>query len=424
MLLKDKFEDFIKTYPENEKDKIWLDHSKKIQNFWNTKIIDTINTAISENEIDEIVQILDRNGKGNSKDTEAIARVMIPQGAWRKLFMQFKENRALALAVDSVLQSELTQKAKAIDKLYKFNKDERNYLTGQSGNFICSLLAGWDPFNNISPVSLKDRSLLMEYLKIEISPEFSSKTVGEQIVESNEKIKAYFATKLQVMNARTISVFVYSTYLKSEWKMILTVPTPQGQIGVTVPQTQDDENEEIFKSGRESIEVQALLAKIGADMGMKIWVPKSDRKAVMKHWKPDSKELLDSLPLSFDETVIRTIENIDVLWFRNRTIMHAFEVEHTTSIYSGILRMADLVALLPNLQVNLHIVAPSERREKVLEEINRPVFALIEGGNLANFCTYLSYDSVTEIAKNPQLKHLNHTVLDEFVESALENFDE
>lgn len=424
MLLKDKFEEFIKTYPENEKDKVWQNHSKNLQNFWNNKILSDSNTYISENEIDEIVQILDRNGKGNTKVTEAIARVMIPQGAWRKLFMQFRENKELALTIDLILRKEHSQKAKAIDKLYSINKEEKNYLTGKSGNFICSIIAGWDPFNNISVVSLKDRLLLMEYLQIEISPDFSSKSVGEQIIESNEKIKTYFATKLHVVNARTISVFVYSTYLKTDWKKILTVPTPQGQIEVIVPQTIDDENKEVLKSGRESIEVQALLAKIGADMGMKIWVHKSDRKAVLKHWNPENKELLDSLPLSFDETVIRTIENIDVLWFKNRTIIRAFEVEHTTSIYSGILRMADLVALLPNLQVNLHIVAPAERREKVLEEISRPVFALIEGGNLANFCTYLSYDSVTEIAKNPQLKHLNHTVVDEYVESALANFDE
>jgi hypothetical protein len=39
------------------------------------------------------------------------------------------------------------------------------------------------------------------------------------------------------------------------------------------------------------------------------------------------------------------IERIDVLWLKGRSIKRAFEVEHTTSIYSGILRMADLLAL-------------------------------------------------------------------------------
>ncbi len=53
----------------------------------------------------------------------------------------------------------------------------------------------------------------------------------------------------------------------------------------------------------------------------------------------------------------------------------AYEVEHTTAIYSGLLRMADLLALQPNMQIRLHIVAPEERREKVLGEIKRPVFS-------------------------------------------------
>jgi len=51
----------------------------------------------------------------------------------------------------------------------------------------------------------------------------------------------------------------------------------------------------------------------------------------------------------------------------------AFEVEHTTAIYSGILRMADLLALQPNMDIRLHIVAPEARKQKVFDEIRRPV---------------------------------------------------
>jgi hypothetical protein len=41
----------------------------------------------------------------------------------------------------------------------------------------------------------------------------------------------------------------------------------------------------------------------------------------------------------------------------------AFEI---TSICSGLLRMADLVAMQPNLNIPLFLVAPEERREKCL----------------------------------------------------------
>jgi hypothetical protein len=169
---------------------------------------------------------------------------------------------------------------------------------------------------------------------------------------------------------------------------------------------------------RESIRIQALIATIGAQMGMSIWIPRPDRGGVLKEWKNEGNNLLDRLPLNYDDTTLRTIEQIDVLWLRGRSIVRAFEVEHTTSVYSGILRMADLLALQPNMDIKLHIVAPEAKREKVFQEIRRPVFSLLEKGPLAENCTYLSYDSLRELAAQKHLAHLSDTVLDEYAEEA------
>jgi hypothetical protein len=68
---------------------------------------------------------------------------------------------------------------------------------------------------------------------------------------------------------------------------------------------------------------------------------------VLKERTPSAAVLLDLLPLNYDETTIRAIEQIDVIWLKRRAIVRAFEVEHTTAVYSGILRMADLPALQP-----------------------------------------------------------------------------
>jgi hypothetical protein len=169
---------------------------------------------------------------------------------------------------------------------------------------------------------------------------------------------------------------------------------------------------------RESIRIQSLVAQAGAKMGMSIWVPFSDRAAVLKEWKGEPIKLLDRLPLNYDDTTLRTIEQIDVLWLRGRSIVRAFEVEHTTSVYSGILRMADLLALQPNMAIKLHIVAPVDRREKVFSEIRRPVFSLLEKGPLAESCTYLSYDSLRELSTQKHLAHLSDSVLDDYAEEA------
>jgi hypothetical protein len=169
---------------------------------------------------------------------------------------------------------------------------------------------------------------------------------------------------------------------------------------------------------RESIRIQALIASIDAQMGMAIWIPRAHRGGVLREWKNEGNNLLERLPLNYDDTTLRTIEQIDVLWLRGRSIVRAFEVEHSTLVYSGILRMADLLALQPNMDIKLHIVAPEAKREKVFQEIRRPVFSLLEKGPLAENCTYLSYDSLRELAAQKHLAHLSDTVLDEYSEEA------
>ncbi len=96
----------------------------------------------------------------------------------------------------------------------------------------------------------------------------------------------------------------------------------------------------------------------------------------------------------------------------------AFEVEHTTSIYSGLLRMADLLALQPNMDIRLHIVAPQERRDKVLREIRRPVFSLLERGPLYEQCSFLSYESISTLIETPHLAYMSDSIIREYEENA------
>ncbi len=204
----------------------------------------------------------------------------------------------------------------------------------------------------------------------------------------------------------------YAKYLKHK------VRRADGEISVSVPQDLVSEEEGIDQSEvRESTKIQALIAKIGSQMGLRIWIPRNNRTAVLSEWKSDQ-ELLDNLPLNYDETTIKTIEQIDVLWLKGRAIVRAFEVEHTTSIYSGILRMADLLALQPNMNINLHIVAPFARKDKVFQEIQRPVFSLLDVAPLSERCTYLSYDSIIDISKLKHIEYLSDSVLDEYAEEA------
>jgi hypothetical protein len=57
---------------------------------------------------------------------------------------------------------------------------------------------------------------------------------------------------------------------------------------------------------------------------------------------------------------------------------------------------------------------------EVLQELRRPVFSLLERGPLFESRTYLSYDGLRELAKQPNLANLKESVLDDYEEGAEE----
>lgn len=63
-------------------------------------------------------------------------------------------------------------------------------------------------------------------------------------------------------------------------------------------------------------------------------------------------------------------------------------------------------------------MAPAEKREKVLQEIQRPVFSLLEGRPLSEICTYLSYDSVKEIGELKHLARMSDDVIEDYGDTA------
>jgi hypothetical protein len=56
--------------------------------------------------------------------------------------------------------------------------------------------------------------------------------------------------------------------------------------------------------------------------------------------------------------------------------------------------MSDLLALQPNLEINLFLVAPDERQEKIEQEVLRPTFALREKP-LGKVCGFLGFTTLT-----------------------------
>lgn len=144
--------------------------------------------------------------------------------------------------------------------------------------------------------------------------------------------------------------------------------------------------------------VQWLLAKIGRKLGCRVWIAANDHGRVWNREPLGSLSVERLPPLGIDADTQRLIGLIDVVWLRGTNqVAAAFEVEHTTTVFSGLLRMADLSALAPNLNFPLYIVAPADRLEKVRRELTRPTFQTLE---LHRRCAFFSSESLVETAES------------------------
>jgi len=141
------------------------------------------------------------------------------------------------------------------------------------------------------------------------------------------------------------------------------------------------------------IEMQWKLINLGKKAGSKVWVPKHDQKKIIDAYgySDFEHEFAAGIDLS-----AKYVENIDVIWKEEFRIDAAFEVEHSTSIYSGLLRFSDLKIVAPNSMYPLFIVAPLSQRNRLKEQINRPTFKKMD---FSQKVRYLSYETVKEIDK-------------------------
>jgi len=146
-------------------------------------------------------------------------------------------------------------------------------------------------------------------------------------------------------------------------------------------------------------EVQWMLIELGNNLGCDVWIARNDQgKSFNGQLFAD--HTLARLPhLGFDQDTTRVVEFIDVLWLKGNAIVAAFEVEHSTSIYSGILRLSDLVTMQPNVNIDLFIVASSGRADKVARELNRPTFSSY-ALKLNERCKFIPYEGIKQLAQD------------------------
>lgn len=159
-----------------------------------------------------------------------------------------------------------------------------------------------------------------------------------------------------------------------------------------VPVEQEDV-EAVLSNGALSdhVKMQWKLIELGLKCGSKVWIPVSDQKKIREQYDFGAFETNFAAGL---DTQTRYVENIDVVYKDEFRIDAAFEIENTTSIYSGLLRFADLSLVAPNTTYPFFIVAPREKRHRLIEQLRRPAFKHL---HLSEKVRYLSYDAIDEI---------------------------
>jgi len=138
-------------------------------------------------------------------------------------------------------------------------------------------------------------------------------------------------------------------------------------------------------------QVQTLLGAIGAKKGFQIWVPRVDRGKL--DWALAREfEVTDLLPSGLGE-IKAIVQEIDVIWMERGSgqVSALFEVEHSTPIYSGLLRFNDVHLVAPTFRPRFSIVSNDVRREAFVRQVNRPTF---QRSGLNELCSFLEYANV------------------------------
>ena len=131
---------------------------------------------------------------------------------------------------------------------------------------------------------------------------------------------------------------------------------------------------------RTHTEVQGWLRDLGRALGFDVWIASNDTG------RPYAGGLLgdgciNTLPAAIDSAPgAEAVRLIDVLWLDRSSggVAGAFEVEHTTSIYSGIVRLLDLaLGASEGTAHGLFLVAPDSREKDVRAQLSRPAFSRV-----------------------------------------------
>lgn len=272
------------------------------------------------------------------------------------------------------------------------NQDSDYFVTGIGINFVTLFLTNYFPdkygqWNRQIDGALK---ILAAYPK---------KSIGEQ--------KSDFYLKINKMLLDIKKIIGFDSLPQVDNLLYCINVGYLSEEGV-IDKEVENEIKEIEKVAEEKEESENLhtkmqyrLIKIGVNRGYDVWIAQNDSN---KSYNDFSffKNTLKDLPSFTQPKTLAIAKFVDVIWFKKNTANPArfFEIEHSTSIYSGLLRLNDIIIDFPITKAT--IVIPKSRIKLFESQIARRTF---DFSKLYEVCDYLTYNGLekwfnaTEISK-------------------------
>jgi type II restriction enzyme len=195
----------------------------------------------------------------------------------------------------------------------------------------------------------------------------------EVIIKTNEELTPLLSKDLGAISVLLFDVGIGKISLSENWEVSLKFEKDKLEKALRKRHL-EVQNE--IKEESEHLKIQFLLTEIGRSLGYDVFVAINDRTKSLGGKSLEFITLPVLPPLNLPKEVLKTISLIDVLWINKASneIECAFEVEKSTSIYSGILRLVDLASSLASKQHNFFLVAPNSREKEIIAQLKRPSF--------------------------------------------------
>ncbi|MEB3756207.1 MAG: hypothetical protein GSR79_05045 [Desulfurococcales archaeon] len=117
-------------------------------------------------------------------------------------------------------------------------------------------------------------------------------------------------------------------------------------------------------------EAQGALVELGNILGFDTYVPPEDRNKVVRGKRLGELTTLKDLPQFTYPRLLDTVKHIDVIWFKEEFPTYCFEVEDSTDVTKGLLRLYQI----RQLGIKPIIIGPENKRNKFLVEIEKDPF--------------------------------------------------